>query len=115
MPREIFSILAALVAVFRERVRQYRLWGRQEHELIVPIDKTLDEEREAYDDKAWLFKELCNRRAEERKDDWRTILFEEVYELLAEDKLDRQIAEAVQVSAVAAEIAERLKRKRREP
>jgi len=86
-----------------ERKRQNELYGEQNLPMV-----RVPEYRSQY-------KELADTMKEENKNpekqDWCSILVEEVYEAFAEKKPEKQREEMVQVAAVAIQIIEYLDRK----
>ena len=87
-----------------ERDRQDRLWGTEEAFVYVPRDLS-----EAIPEVARLLKAMCDKRAEEGKITWASILLEEVFEALEAETNDDREEELVQVMAVCAKIIEKMK------
>jgi hypothetical protein len=111
--RQVYDHYPAIAAeVYKERVRQIEKWGLQDHQFFSGSNKVftrLRYERGAEDQKRE------NSLFVDRDDlGWDTILFEEVYEALAEAGVD-DVAyekELVEVMAVAAAMIEANRRRR---
>lgn len=96
-----------LKEVGKERERQDKKWGEQNHPLMHPETAFTKEE---YKKTADLHKERCDDRAKAGIVSWYDILMEEVYEVFAEEDIEKQKEELVQVAAVAVLIVECLDR-----
>ena len=105
--------------VARERLRQMRKWGEQNHPLgMGPNERSLEigyDRVELFNNfqLAKYFTESTNNAAGMINQlTWRDILLEEVFELLAEGRADKVREEAIQVAAVAVAIVEYVDRTR---
>lgn len=111
-----------LMDVARERLRQMKKWGEQNHPLgmgpdTTPLNPYLNYEdatgETSAKDIADLFTALTDDNAKMGVLTWRDILLEEVFELLAEERADKVREEAIQVAAVAVAIVEYVDRTNR--
>jgi hypothetical protein len=96
-----------LKEVLKERERQDKKWGEQNHLLLHPETSFTKEE---YKKISELYKERCDERAEKGIVSWYDILMEEIYEVFAEEDAEKQQEELMQVAAVAVSIVECLRR-----
>jgi len=94
----------ALSDVLDERARQDAMWGISNYPL------GLGEGDELSHQSMLEAQRICNEAADNGLLDYRKILTEEVYELFAAKDLDSAEEEAVQVSALALKIVERIRR-----
>lgn len=104
-----------LAAAEQELRRQAELWGEQNHPLIpcvTDLGEPADSVRARYEDGANRWKEYNDRSVRYDRLGWHGILLEEVFELLSEEDPDKQYTEAIQVAAVALNIAGSIRRKK---
>lgn len=96
--------------IHKEMLRQEELWGVQHHP-IFPTPGGAERLREAARSRADLVKEENTQRVATGHLAWDLILFEEVYEAMAEEgNTEAMITELTQVAAVAASMIEDLRR-----
>lgn len=100
------DILEVLSDIADERARQDEKWGIQDWEFIRPEVFPVMERL------APAAKAECDKFAKLGTISWFDILIEEVYEAFAETDPDKQIAELVQVAAVASAAIESIERRR---
>lgn len=106
------SIDYLLVATELEMARQNEKWGEQNHPLM-PKDTVRPTFQSIYATYADQWKKMNADRAEYDRLGWDGILLEEVYEALSDTDVDNQIAELIQVAAVALQAAASLQRNRK--
>lgn len=94
-----------LQEVKMERCRQDRLWGEQNHPIVVPLEIP-KYAKVAEQKKCW-----CDEMTKSDMLTWADILLEGVYEVLAEEDECKQRTELIQVAAVAVAMVEYLDRK----
>lgn len=90
-----------------ELTRQDQKWGEQNHPDLASYERFQN-----YASLADSWKRVNDGRAKSGTLSWSGILFEEVYEALAEEDPDKRAVELVQVAAVALQWAESIRRKK---
>lgn len=88
-----------------ERQRQDTKWGEQNHPILNPLKRMVNNKKAA----DW-FRHGCDKAAKDGTISFQHILLEEVYEVFAEDDSAKQRAELIQVAAVAIQMIERIDR-----
>lgn len=103
--------------VLQERKDQDFRWGEQNHPMTLGVGWQDDYESQAdtWKSENTLRVQIANRDGvpSDRNAAWDGILLEEVYELLSEGDPDKQYTEAIQVAAVALNIAQGIRRRQR--
>lgn len=95
--------LDTVMEVLRERKRQDKKWGQQNHSDGTGLPGDVAAAQEA--------KDTCERAFKHGTGTWRDILEEEVKEAYAESDEDKLYTELIQVSAVACGWAEAIRRR----
>lgn len=97
-------LITIFIKTYKERKRQNKKWGDQRH----PLHDLTSERALAFSE---VSKNICNKKARQKKLTWRDILQEEVDEVYASQNKEDQITELIQVIAVCCAIIYDLIRK----